>query len=430
MKQGNDLMTQYVFAKSKAHDILRLNDLGGYIVPTRGLYPFQWNWDAVITTLGWLKVDDEARAWKELEMLLKGQWKNGMVPHIIFHGESESYFPGPDVWGVDHDVPTSAISQPPVLATVARILFEEAKDRTLAEQQLTALLPRIVAYHLWWYRERDPEHTGLVCSYHPWESGMDNSPQWDAPLAAVPPADWDYVRRDTGHVDADERPHQYQYDRYIYLVDFYRRHHFDSDVLYQECPYKVQDIGIISILHRATTDLLTLCDGRIDAEIIDSLKASRRRTEEAIGELWSEELACFVSRDMLTGEPLEVITSAGVLPLLGGLANDTQAGAMAACLDEWLNRAPYGLASTHPNSDSYEPQRYWRGPVWLHINWLIALGLKDYGMVELAARLRQASQDCVSTGGLWEYFNSETGAGCGGDDFSWTAAIALYWLQD
>lgn len=83
-----------------AHDVLKLNDLGGYTVPTRGLYPFQWNWDAAITALGWLAAGDEARAWREVERLLEGQWDNGMVPHIVFHGDAETYFPGPEVWGV------------------------------------------------------------------------------------------------------------------------------------------------------------------------------------------------------------------------------------------------------------------------------------------------------------------------------------------
>ena len=29
----------------------------------------------------------------------------------------------------------------------------------------------------------------------------------------------------------------------------------------------------------------------------------------------------------------------------------------------------------------------------------------------------------------WEYFDADTGDGCGGDNFTWTAAVALYWLS-
>ena len=59
----------------EACSILRLNDRGGYTVPTERLYPYQWNWDSAICALGWNHFD-EARAWNEIRMLLKGQWTN------------------------------------------------------------------------------------------------------------------------------------------------------------------------------------------------------------------------------------------------------------------------------------------------------------------------------------------------------------------
>ncbi|GIS37190.1 MAG: hypothetical protein Ct9H90mP9_2200 [Pseudomonadota bacterium] len=42
-----------------------------FTVPTERLYPYQWNWDSAICALGWQSFD-EARAWKEIRMLLKG----------------------------------------------------------------------------------------------------------------------------------------------------------------------------------------------------------------------------------------------------------------------------------------------------------------------------------------------------------------------
>ena len=37
-----------------ARKVLRDNDRGGYTVPTHGLYPYQWNWDAAFCALGWI----------------------------------------------------------------------------------------------------------------------------------------------------------------------------------------------------------------------------------------------------------------------------------------------------------------------------------------------------------------------------------------
>lgn len=408
--------------------MLRNNDRGGYTVPTHGLYPFQWSWDSAITVLGWMKLD-ESRAWREAEFMFRGQWDNGMVPHILFHKDAESYFPGPDVWGGDHPVPSSAISQPPVWATAIRLLFENSKDRVLAEKKMKKLLPKLVAYHRWWYAERDPDGTGLVCSYHPWESGMDNSPAWDEPLWNVPEVEWDYRRRDLSHVDSEQRPRKPEYDRYLYLVDFYKRHDFDSKYIYENCPYKVLDVGIISILHQAGSDLLALCDTVSHTDGVAEIREGMTRTESAIDSIWSDEHRCFLSQDLLAGKSLDEITTATVLPLFGGLASEQQAQHMIDLIGEWLDGTVYGLSSTHPSSPRYEPQRYWRGPVWLHINWLIALGLERYDAPAVADRLRESSRQCVLATGLWEYFDAECGTGCGGDDFSWTAAIALHWLD-
>ena len=37
---------------AEARWILRLNDRGGYTVPTAGLYPYQWNWDSAFAAYG------------------------------------------------------------------------------------------------------------------------------------------------------------------------------------------------------------------------------------------------------------------------------------------------------------------------------------------------------------------------------------------
>ena len=81
----------------QAIDVLQKNDRGGYTVPTARLYPYQWNWDSAFIALGLFTFDRE-RAWREIEMLLEGQWDNGMIPSIIFRSDDPDYFPGPSVW--------------------------------------------------------------------------------------------------------------------------------------------------------------------------------------------------------------------------------------------------------------------------------------------------------------------------------------------
>ena len=427
----------------QARAVLRANDRGGYTLPTAGLYPFQWNWDASVTALGWMTFDP-ARAWEELRWLFKGQWRggpnDGFVAHINFHAPSDSYFPGPDEWGTDGapgtedlgSTRTSSISQPPLHATLVRWMWMRAAapggdlaNQALARKQVAALLPKLLAHHRWWYRARDPQCSGLVVNIHPWETGMDNSPAWDAPLAHVPQTTRAYTRRDLGHVDASMRPPRSFYDRVVYLMDFNRAQNFDPAAIMAACPYRVHDIGIISILQRASIDLAALCDAFGLEAGADEMRGHVRRTHEAVQALWSTRWRQYVSRDAVNGALLEVPTSAGLLGAYAGFAND-----VSATVDQWLAETPYGLPSTRSSYPGFEPLRYWRGPVWQHMNMLIEAGLREQGREQQAQAIRSRSRQLFLASGFHEYYDPLTGAGLGGKSFSWTAATYLHWIAD
>jgi len=233
---------------TRAIEVLRRNDRGAYTVPTHGLYPFQWNWDSALSALGFAHFD-EARAWTEIDTLFAHQWEDGMVPHIIFHEADDGYFPGPDVWQTGRAVPTSGITQPPVAAFAARRIFERARDKGLARARVAALLPKIHAWHQWFFRARDPQGTGLVAIIHPWESGRDNSVDWDAAFERVPTEGVaPFTRRDTRHADPSHRPTDAQYKRYIWLVEHFRGLGWDNSKLHDASPFRIVDPGFNAIL--------------------------------------------------------------------------------------------------------------------------------------------------------------------------------------
>ena len=413
-----------------ARAVLKKNDLGGYTVPTRGLYPFQWNWDSAITALGWHSFD-EARAWDEARTMFEGQWDNGLLPHIIFHRESDSYFPGPEIWGANSRIPSSTISQPPVWALVIALMLQRSTASAAARAEVRDLLPRLIEYHRWWYRDRDPGNIGLVAVYHPWESGMDNSPAWDEPLARVPRVEWEYQRRDLCHVDQEQRPSRPEYDRYLYLIEDLKKNEFHPRRVSENSRFRVIDIATVSILHRATQELIGLCREFGHDAAVPEFEAELARSRQAIGHCWSEDFRCFLNRDEISGALLRDRTTATLLPLFGLLTDDRKAGLLASLIEEWLAASRFSLASTHPESPGYEPERYWRGPVWLHINWMIADGLSAYGFDELARQVKAETRKCIkAAGGYFEYYSPETGKGCGGRDFSWAAAVALFWLAE
>ena len=408
-----------------ARAILRRNDRGGYTVPTDRLYPFQWNWDSAFVAMGWATFD-EARGFTEVERLLEGQWDDGMVPQIVFHAPSDDYFPGPSVWGTRHTPPTSGITQPPVLTTAVRHMLDAARDRTAAEARVAAIYPRLLASHRWWERARDPNRSGLVTVLHPWETGMDNSPAWDAALARVPTDTTTVVRRrDTTHVDASMRPRAEEYQRFIHLVDLFRDTGWQPEKMLAASPFRVADIATNAILLRAERDLLAL-EGRFGsagegAEIVGRIE----RKEAAVDRLWSVRHGLFLSLDQIGDTPIETATSAGLLPLYAGAANAERAQAMTATLRRWAEKVRWLVPSTTPDAASFDALRYWRGPVWAVVNWMVADGLTHSGSSDMSAALRQATRDLIVTSGFSEYFDPRDGSGLGGPDFSWTAAIYL-----
>jgi glycogen debranching enzyme len=409
----------------RARAILRANDRGGYAVPTARLYPFQWNWDSGFVAMGWASFD-EARAWQEIGFLLRGQWENGMIPQIVFHAPSDDYFPGPDVWGIDCVPPTSGITQPPILAVTVRRMLSMARDAALAEARVAEIFPALLAHHRWWHAARDPDGTGLVATLHPWETGMDNSPAWDDALARVPTTTRSVIRRrDTSHIGADMRPRAEDYQRFINLVDLFRDAGWDAARMLAVSPFRVADIGTNAILLRAEEDLLVLA-GRFGSPTERAEIAERiARLRVGIAGLWHAGQGIFLSRDLIAQAPVPCGTSAGFLPLFAGASTQSQRSAMVGMLQAWRRHVRWLVPSTAPDAIQFEPRRYWRGPVWAVVNWMIAEGLERSDEAALATIIRAQTCELIAQSGFTEYFDPTNGSGIGGADFSWTAAVYL-----
>ncbi|MFD1343223.1 hypothetical protein ACFQ4E_12395 [Litorisediminicola beolgyonensis] len=400
-----------------AREILRGNDRGGYTIPTAGLYPFQWNWDSAFAAWGFSTFDPD-RAWTELETLFSAQWDTGMVPHIVFHKEDDGYFPGPSVWGPGTTPASSGISQPPVAAILARKIH----DSVGGTERLRALYPRMLAWHRWWRDWRCPE--GVACVTHPWESGRDNCPDWDPGMANVDGSQvGTYTRRDTGHVDASMRPGKEDYDRYIAMVQFGRACGWDQKTILEDGPFLMADPAITFILIRANRDLAAIAE-TLGEDPTEPL-AMAAEIEAALPSIWNDELQAYCARDARTGEFASAISSGAALGLLAGVENAAMEEKLAAMWD----RVRYGIPSNDPAADSFDPRRYWRGPTWPVVNALIAIGLTSAGRSAEERRLRKETAELIRSGGFFEYFDPLDATPCGGDRFTWTAAIWLAWAN-
>jgi glycogen debranching enzyme len=404
-----------------AESVLAGNWTGGSTVPSRRQYPHQWGWDAAYIAIGWAWLDPE-RAATELQSLLAGQWADGRVPHIVFHPDvpEEAYFPGPAFWGG----PTSGLTQPPLHARAAL----EVAQRGAGVEFLRQVFPRLEAQHAYLAGRRDVGGGGLAAIVHPWESGLDDSPAWDAPLAAVelpPEGVAAYERRDRRHVDAGERPSDAAYDRFVHLAGAYRDAGYADD---GGAAFLVEDPLFNAIWLWSTHALAEIAE-LAGADPAPHRAAAARIHDGLMTRLWDG--ARFRPYDLRADRLLEPRTVLGLAPLLDPqLPPDVRASVVAQLESpHFVGSSGIGVASADLLAPWFERRRYWRGPVWANLNWLLSRALRLHGIDERAQGLERTTLELVERAGMREYFDPVTGEGLGADDFSWTAAAVLDMLR-
>jgi hypothetical protein len=423
----------------RAREVLDANWVGHSTRPSPRLYPHQWSWDSACHALGY-STWNQARAETELRSLFGAQWRNGLLPHIVF-SDGARYFPGPDFWQTERspDAPeqprTSGIVQPPIHATMALRMYRLAPDTEQAAAFLAELMPGLGAWHEYLYRERMRDRDGLVEIWHPWESGMDNSPLWDDALARMvlaPEQIPDYQRIDVQLADADERPTDADYDRYAYLVGVFRSVRYRQEEIREACPFVIQPVLFNSVLVQANRDLAEIA--RVVGADPAPFEAWAERTAAGLdAKLWDEEEGVYVDHDVIAGERLRTRTPVGFAPLYAGVPGPERAERMVERLvasGVKVGEDGWAVASLSPDDPRYDPTLYWRGPVWPILNWFFYRGLIRYGFLDLAEQLRQTMIGLCRRAGFWEHYNPTTGRGHGGEQFAWTAALVLDLLRE
>ncbi|MGI9111453.1 MAG: amylo-alpha-1,6-glucosidase [Gaiellaceae bacterium] len=423
----------------KALEVLEANWLGHATRPSPRLYPHQWSWDSACIAIGYASVDEE-RARTELRSLFAAQWSNGLLPHIVFSGGG-SYFPGPDFWQTERSThapdgsATSGIVQPPIHASAVWRVYQHAHDRASATAFLEELLPKLAAWHEYLYRERTRDGLGLAEIWHPWESGMDNSPLWDEALARIeltPEQVPAYERVDVRLADAAERPTDGEYDRYAYLVQCFRELEYEPAAIRETCPFAIRPVLFNSLLVQSGRDL---------AHIARELGADPRPFEDRAEQtavaveacLWDEEQGLYADWDVHADGFVPSRSPLGFAPLYASVPGPERAEraleSLAASLVQIEGFGP-AAPSLSPADPRFDPNLYWRGPVWPIVQWVLSQGLARYGKRLLSLELRRSMIELCRTSGFCEHYSPTTGRGHGGEQFAWTAALVLDLLRE
>ncbi|ROO83726.1 hypothetical protein EDD29_1234 [Actinocorallia herbida] len=409
--------------------VLDANWTGSATVPSPGLYPHQWSWDSGFVCLGLARHRYE-RAERELTSVLRGQWANGMVPHIVFNAKvaRHAYFPGPELWRsagaaeAPKGVETSGITLPPIQAIAALRLHAVSPDPERSRAFLRAIFPRLAAQQRYLGTVRDLGGAGLVSICHPWESGMDNSPAWDRPLAAVrlPPMRYAPGARPVS------APTGVDYDRYVWLVTAFRNAGYAGGHLRDDHPFAVED-PLVNGMYLASFQALAELAEVVGGDPLPYREEAERVRAALLDRLWDPEQRCFRALDVRTGKPVPAVTVAAFGPLLDpGLPAHAVRGLADLLLSSrFAGSAGYPVPTCDIQAAAFDRAAFWRGPAWISTNWIVWAGVREHGLGAVADLIHGSTLRLVRQSGFREFFDPFDGTGRGGHDFSWSAALVM-----
>ena len=399
------------------------NRRSNYTLPSNTkLYPAQWNWDSAFIALGYSNFDLDY-SFKEIETLISGQWEDGMIPHILFHIKDLNYTPNYKAWNCGKKVSSSGITQPPILASVLRLIIERNKYSKVEIKKYYPFILKIKKCLEWFIKYRDPKKSGLISIIHPWESGYDNSPLWDKPMSNIKiEKNLQYKRKDNKIVKPTQRPLKIDYDRYVTIKNHLKKMNYDPKKLYFKSKFNVVDVGFNSIFLKALKDLVFLLD-HINKKS-SYLKKYILLNEKKLIKLFNSKKMSFKNKDIKNNTSIEIPSITNFFMLYADLKNKGVNKKLIDSLKRYCKNENYLFPSMNSRHKSFEEKRYWRGPVWINCNWIIYQGLKNKDK-SFAEMIRKKTINLVEKKKFREYYSCKSGLGMGAKNFSWSAALYL-----
>ena len=281
----------------------------------------------------------------------------------------------PDVIRVNGTI-EDHVGKPPVMAWAALRVYEATLDIDF----LKFVYARLVMNEDFWVKNR--MHGGLFHydaerdddwdedkyrMYVSWETGWDEHPRWDAEPQNFWPVDLN----------------SYMVMMYDSLAAMARHLDFDDAQWIEK-----------------RDNLVTLIDST----------------------LWNDEIGSYCDFNFISNEFLDVLSPACFIPLFAGFAPKEKAECMnKIALEHFMPCMPM-VAFDHPK---FDVDAYCRGACWLHMAYMAAKGLKNYGFDHTAETIRETILNWVYEDGddIHENYDSITGKGKCNPCFSWSSVF-------
>jgi len=197
---------------------------------------------------------------------------------------------------------------------------------------------------------------------------------------------------------------------------------WDNSTMFSKgVPLVAPDLSALLILQMDVLSELAMDMGKNEESARWKSRADQLQKDMIEG-LWRKDH--FVARLGVDGSDVESESLIPWLPLILGkrLPEEIRAAlkkGMEAHLTEW------GLATEKVGSPKYNPDGYWRGPIWAPSTWIAVTGLDRSGYSELADTIADRFCKLCGKSGFAENFDALTGAPLCDPAYTWTSSVFL-----
>ena len=327
-------------------------------------------WDTYFAGM-MLAADNKELAYANVIEITNSITEKGFVPN---------FYSGNDLKSRDR-------SQPPVGSLAVLRIYKKYKEKWFIE----LVYDKLLRWNRWWDTNRNID--GLLCwgstpfekvTYHAresggvnelyasaLESGLDNSPMYDNI--------------------------KYDKDKHMMLLN---------------------DVGLSSLYVMDCEYLACIGEVLGHKKDVKELKEREKQYSRKLNALWDEKKGLYYNRHTDTGLLDPRISPTSFYPLLAKAPTQEQASRIVN--EHLLNPEEFWgewvIPATPRNDSSFNDNIYWRGRIWAPLNFLVYLGLRNYGFGDVRKSLSEKSQKLllkswISNGFVFENYNSTTGIG-------------------
>lgn len=338
-----------------------------------------WSWDSWKQAVG-LSLFNPALAKENIRCMFDYQDSFGMIADCIYADKSENNWRD---------------TKPPLSAWAVWHVFEQSRDTSFIKE----LYPKLVAYHKWWYANRDNNRNGL-CEYGStdgtriaaaWESGMDNAVRFDSAVML------------------QNNEHAWSLDQESVDLNAY---------LYAEKLYLNKIASSIGLAKESL-------NWKNEASVLS------KKINQAF---YDSEAGYYFDKSIKIKQLIPVYGPEAWIPLWAGISNKKQAtSVMHVMMDSQKFNTRVPLPTLAADDPKFNPAiGYWRGPVWLDQFYFGVEGLMNYGFKKeaksLIEKLLNNAEGLTGNHPIHENYHPITGNALNAGNFSWSAAHVLMML--